>query len=179
MSSSIFTDAEGGLMDNSLGKKISGKVDSQTGKDSLCPSMSLKHRIIGFAICSSLGLFITLLSFGALFVVVSGEMWRFAVPYTIGTVLSLMGSMFLCGPWKQIKSMFARKRIIVTLVLLSSIVATLVFAFALQSDETADAIVVLLCILVEYCAFFWYSLSYIPFGREIFCKCFKNCLKIK
>ena len=72
--------------------------------------------------------------------------------------------------------MFHKKRIIATLVLLSSIAATLIFAFALQSNVTADAIVVLICILIEYLAYFWYSLSYIPYGREIVCKCIKNCL---
>ena len=89
-----------GFLDNEVGKSLKNKVDKDTGKDSLCPSLTLKQRVIGFAVCWTLGLVISILSFGAIFMALSGEMWRFAVPYTLGTVLSLAGSFFLSGPLK-------------------------------------------------------------------------------
>ena len=119
-----------GFLDSEAGSTLKGKIEKESAKDSCCPSLTLKQRFIGFIVCWTLGLFISFLSFGALFVIVSGEMWRFAVPYTLGTILSLAGSFFLTGPLKQLKQMFHKKRIIVTIVLLSSIVATLVVAFA-------------------------------------------------
>jgi 1,4-dihydroxy-2-naphthoate octaprenyltransferase len=65
--------------------------------------------------------------------------------------------------------MFKRKRIITTIVFLLSIVMTLVSAIVIKKP-----ILVIIFILIQYCAYFWYSLSYIPYGRDIFCKCFKR-----
>ena len=85
--------------------------------------------------------------------------------------------MFLSGPKKQCKSMFDKKRIITTIVLLGAII--LVITCGIVGGATATAgtdgkddvinpiftILVLVGVVVEYCAYFWYSLSYIPFGR--------------
>ena len=42
-------------MTGDLSKKISGKVNKESGKNSCCPSLTLKQRIIGFAVCTCLG----------------------------------------------------------------------------------------------------------------------------
>lgn len=65
--------------------------------------------------------------------------------------------------------MFLRKRIIVTLVFLASIVMTLVSAIVIKKP-----ILVLVFVIIQYCSYFWYCLSYIPYGREAICKCFKR-----
>ena len=81
--------------------------------------------------------------------------------------------------------MFDKTRIITTIVLLSAIVCVVtcgILGGVLETtDENGDTsvnpiftILVLVGIVVEYCAYFWYSLSYIPYGRKIFCKCFKK-----
>lgn len=43
------------LIGKNLEKQISGRVNKETGKDSCCPSLTLKHRIIGYAVCTGLG----------------------------------------------------------------------------------------------------------------------------
>jgi hypothetical protein len=63
--------------------------------------MTLKQRVIGFGVCTGLGilqlltniigLIISILSFGLLFSIITGNMARFAIPYTFGTLLSLGG----------------------------------------------------------------------------------------
>lgn len=72
--------------------------------------------------------------------------------------------------------MFDKKRIITTIVLLSAIlmvvVCGIVGGVTSTTNEDGDEVInpiftilVLVGVVVEYCAYFWYSLSYIPFGR--------------
>ena len=82
---------------------------------------------------------------------------------------------------KQLKSMFDKTRLITTIVLLAAIATVLVCGILggilAGSDESINpifTILVIVGIIVVYCAYFWYSLSYIPFGRKIVCKCFKK-----
>lgn len=78
--------------------------------------------------------------------------------------------MFLMGPVKQIKRMFQKTRIIVTIIFLSAIVMTLISALVLK-----NVWLVLIFIIIQYCAFFWYSLSYVPYGRKLVTGLFKRC----
>ncbi|CDW89017.1 UNKNOWN [Stylonychia lemnae] len=142
------------FLGSSFGQKVAGSIVDKSGTKSCCPSLTLKQRIIGFGVCTGL---------------VSGNIARFAIPYTFGTLLSLAGSFFLSGPLNQLKKMFLRKRIIVTLVFIASIIMTLVSAIAIKKP-----ILVIVFVILQYGSYFWYSLSYIPYGREIFCKCFKR-----
>ena len=49
-----------GFLNNPIGKLVAKKADEESGKDSLCPSLSLKHRVIGFAITVIIGTYIDL-----------------------------------------------------------------------------------------------------------------------
>ena len=66
------------------------------------------------------------------------------------------------GPATQLKRMFDGKRWLSTTVWLLTIVLTLVAALALHS-----ALLCLLCIAVQFVAFAWYCLSYIPYGQQM------------
>jgi uncharacterized membrane protein YccF (DUF307 family) len=65
--------------------------------------------------------------------------------------------------------MFEKKRIVVTLVFLGAVAMTLISAFVFKR-----AVLVLVFILIQYAAWFWYSLSYVPYGRKMACVCFKK-----
>ena len=170
---------KGSMTGTSKDGSFSGKIrdaslsvaDKQAAKDSCCPSLTLKQRLIGFTICMTIGVLLDILSFGILFSALSGDISRFAIPYAIGAIFSILGSMFLCGPLKQLKSMFHKKRVITTIVFLLAIIMVLVSALAIESP-----ILVLIFIIIQYCAFTWYCLSYVPYGRELFCKGFKRCI---
>ena len=43
------------ILNNSIGKKLTQKVNKESGKDSCCPSLTLKQRVIGYAVCTVLG----------------------------------------------------------------------------------------------------------------------------
>ncbi|PWN22593.1 SFT2-like protein, partial [Microstroma glucosiphilum] len=85
----------------------------------------------------------------------------FAIFYSIGVVLSLVGTGFLIGFMKQFRQMFNPVRVVATIVLLVSFVLVWVAAFAVDSAPMAIVFVVVL-----YLAYIWYSLSYIPYARE-------------
>ena len=70
--------------------------------------------------------------------------------------------MFLMGPFKQLGRMFDGKRWLSSTIYLASLVLTLVSALVLHS-----VILCLLCIVIQFCAFVWYCLSYIPYGQAI------------
>ncbi len=72
------------------------------------------------------------------------------------------------GPQRQWKNMMNPTRMLVSLVLIGTMIATLVNAFLFGSRILT---IVLLC--VQMSALVWYVLSYIPGGR-MFCK---KCLK--
>lgn len=74
--------------------------------------------------------------------------------------MSIGGFMFLAGPMRQLKSMFSEGRWIATLVYLLSMILTIVVAVVLKSG-----ILVIFCCLIQFCAMWWYFLSYIPFAR--------------
>ena len=135
-------------------------INQKTAKDSCWPSLTLRQRVTGFIICVVLGFIFSMLSFGVILAIASGKPARFAIPYTLGVMWSLAGSFFLMGPLKQIKRMFAKTRVITTIVFLLAIVMTLISAFAFKNGW-----LVLFFVIIQYCAFTWYSLSYIPYAR--------------
>ncbi|KAI0934448.1 hypothetical protein AcV5_006287 [Taiwanofungus camphoratus] len=116
------------------------------------------QRLYGFAGCLVIGFVLSLLGSILLFV---GALGSFAVLYGLGTVISLVGTGFLIGFWKQTKMMFKAVRIVATIVFLASIVLVFIGAFVLHSDVLS-----IIFVIIEYLAYTWYTLSYIPYARS-------------
>ena len=143
--------------------------------DNLCPSMSFRHRCYGFGICFFLG---CLLSFGSIIFfrqLLAGHPAPFAVNYTAGNLIALSSTMFLVGPKTQLKRMSSPTRWGAALVYVCAMAATLVCALVLPSitklPENVLAVLIIVCIVVQFFAMFWYALSYIPYGRRMFRAC--------
>ncbi|XP_060067768.1 vesicle transport protein SFT2B-like [Ylistrum balloti] len=133
-------------------------------------TLSWSTRIKGFIVCFVLGVCLSIL--GSCLLFLKDGLVIFAVLYTFGNVLSLASTCFLMGPVNQLKKMFAKTRVIATLLVIVMFILTLVCAFALKN--TALAIV---CCVLQFLALTWYSLSYIPFARDAVKKCFGACLE--
>ena len=143
-------------------------VGKSTGTDQdsfKCFGLTYKQRIIGFACCFVAG---ALISFVSTFTVFNIK--RFAVLYSLGNIVALCGTGFLVGPCRQLKNMFHKKRVITTIVYLTFLILTLVVAFA-----TGNIPLTLLCLVIQFAAFMWYCLSYIPFGRKMAKNCMTSC----
>ncbi|KAL4444072.1 hypothetical protein ABPG75_011809 [Micractinium tetrahymenae] len=113
------------------------------------------QRMIGFAFCFGFGLLLSFMAPMFLF-----RPTKFASIYAMGSIMSLCSTLFLVGPFKQIKRMFDGKRWVATSLYLGSLVCTLVAAIVFHS-----VILCLLCIIVQFCAFIWYAASYVPFAQ--------------
>ena len=90
----------------------------------------------------------------------------FSIVFTSGSICSTMATFFLCGPKQQWKNMMKPYRAVISLVYLSSIIATVVIGIVLSDSS----IVVFILAACQFCAMVWYALSYIPFGT-----CLKSC----
>uniref|UniRef100_A0A3Q2CDI2 Vesicle transport protein n=1 Tax=Cyprinodon variegatus TaxID=28743 RepID=A0A3Q2CDI2_CYPVA len=95
----------------------------------------------------------------------------FAVLYTIGNLCALASTMFLVGPLRQLKNMCAKVRALATAIMLICLVLTLCAAFWWKNNGLA----LLFCVL-QFLAFTWYGLSYVPFARDAVLKLFSLCM---
>ncbi|KAF9543657.1 hypothetical protein EC957_000589 [Mortierella hygrophila] len=135
-----------------------------------CFTLNRTQRLYGFGICFVVGFLISILSTLAL---ATANLPTFAVFFTLGNIISLLSTTFLIGPGKQIKTMFAPVRMVASIVFLAMIVLTLVLAFTVRSW----LLCLLLCI-IQFLALFWYSASYIPYGRAAIKKVVGGCMDV-
>ncbi|ORZ40804.1 vesicle transport protein SFT2B [Catenaria anguillulae PL171] len=129
--------------------------------DDACGACNLtrKQRLIGFGCCFVAGFVISALSF---LYFATSRITGFAIFYTFGNIVSLLSTSFLTGFKSQMKGMFDEKRKLASIVYLASMAATLTVALVLGSAPLC-----LVFCFIQFLALFWYSLSYIPFGRDI------------
>jgi len=115
------------------------------------------QRIYGFVACLAIGFVLSLLGSILLFL---GAIVSFVLLYTIGIFVSLLGTGFLIGFFKQISLMFKPVRIVATIVFLASVALVFIGAFVLKSE-----VLCIIFVVIEYLAYTWYCLSYIPYAR--------------
>ena len=135
------------------------------------PSLTWGQRIWGCMICMTLGFFISMGSMLRFAKLIAGNPVPFATQYTLGNILSILSTCFLYGPLAQAKSMFATTRMITTIVYFMLMGVTMFLAFY-PSPIPGRAYILILVILLQFCALCWYTLSFIPFARDIA----KNCI---
>ncbi|KAF9001923.1 SFT2-domain-containing protein [Cyathus striatus] len=120
------------------------------------------QRLYGFAGCLIVGFILSILGSVLLFL---GQLGSFAVLYIMGTIVSLIGTGFLIGFFKQLKLMFKPVRVVASIVFLASIALVFVAAFVLSNE-----VLCLIFVIIEYLAYTWYTLSYIPYARTVVTK---------
>ncbi|KND03455.1 uncharacterized protein SPPG_00938 [Spizellomyces punctatus DAOM BR117] len=140
---------------------MSSTAQQGSTMDPMCGGMELTRtqRFYGFGICFTLGFVISLLSS---ILLTFGAIAGFAVLYTTGNIISLVSTGFLVGFKTQFKKMFDATRLTASIIFLVTMVTTLVVAFTLE-----NVLLTLLCCFIQFLALFWYSLSYIPFARDL------------
>ena len=129
--------------------------------DSIFPSLSLKERLIGFAICFGLGMLFQFMSMGSIVGVLVGRPNKFAFLYTCGNIISIFGTFFLVGPVRQFKNMTNPYRRKASMIFLSAIVLTFISLYILHSK-----ILTVLFVIIQFGAYIYYIMSYIPYGQE-------------
>ncbi|KAF8928205.1 hypothetical protein BGZ58_009813 [Dissophora ornata] len=135
-----------------------------------CFTLTRTQRLYGFGVCFITGFLISILSTLAL---TTAQLGLFAVFFTLGNVVSLLSTTFLIGPTKQIKTMLAPVRRIASIIFIVLIIVTFIVAFTIQSS-----ILCLILCLIQFLALFWYSASYIPYGRAAIKKIVGGCIEV-
>ncbi|KAG8748138.1 hypothetical protein FRC10_008871 [Ceratobasidium sp. 414] len=134
---------------------LEGVTDQQMFDNDSAFSMlglSRTQRLYGFVGCLAIGFVLSILGTCLLFL---GALTSFALLYTIGIIVSLIGTGFLIGFLKQLKVMFKPVRVVATIVFFATIGLVFVGAFVLC----------IVFVIIEYLAYTWYCLSYIPYAR--------------
>merc|ERR1712035_238961 len=164
---SVFTGTSSGAeSDLSPITEIAGGENS-----SMCPSMGFKDRMIAFGVCTGVGI---MFSIGGTINLFFMNYAGFAALYSLGTIISLLGTGFLRGPVKQIKALTDPKRAIAVAVLFISIILTLVIALNDNIANPGKGILCIIFVAMQFLAYVWYCLSYIPYGRETIMGCCKS-----
>jgi len=130
--------------------------------DSLFPSLTYKQRLYGWGTCFTLGCLVSFLSFGQFL----HHLSRFAILYSFGNVIGLCSSFFLCGPVAQFRAMKDPKRVVATVIFITSLILTFIAASKHgENQKGIHRLIVLILVITQWCALTWYSLSFIPYGR--------------
>jgi len=141
--------------------------DDMTEVCAMIPALTLQQRVGGCLGCMLLGY---VLSFGSFFrmrdLIVYGDPLPFVVVATLGNIISLCGSIFLVGPFSQVKKMFHPTRKLATILYLSSLIITLLVAF-LCHGMPGQALLLVTLMVCQYVSISWYCLSYIPYARQM------------
>lgn len=134
-------------------------------------SLSYKKRLIGFGITMVTGIFFTALSTVLLPLIVI-KPHKFAVAYSLGNLLMMSSTVFLVGPKKQCQNMWTGHRAMASGAYFGSMVGTIYAALFLRMY-----LLVLIFICIQFVSLVWYSLSYIPYGRQLFQRVILPALK--
>lgn len=152
------------LLPSSSSTTTTSNNENEQGGESFFPALTWKERMIGCAACMILGYLLSFGSFFRLKDLMTGNPLPFVLNATIGNIIALAGSCFLTGPKKQISSMCSKSRQVASIAYIVSLVLTLVVAFV--PFIPAKGVLLLILLIVQYLAIFWYCLSYVPFARD-------------
>ncbi len=141
------------------------------GLEELCPSLTLMQKLIGFGCCVVVGLVLDIIAWLSFPKLMKGQPATFAVCFSLGILVTLIGSAFLVGLFKQVRVMFRKKRIITTSIVLISLIMTIISALVLKS-----APLTLIFMIIELLSYTWYVLSFLPFAQSCIKRVCRNCL---
>mmetsp|Transcript_39260 Transcript_39260/g.94926 ORF Transcript_39260/g.94926 Transcript_39260/m.94926 type:complete len:272 (+) Transcript_39260:197-1012(+) len=164
----------GGAGNNSENAERSSSFIDEAA-DLICPDLTFQQRLIGFASCFTVGYLITFMSFKFFIELIEGYPVPFAVNYTVGNILALGASWFLCGPRRQFRNMFDQNRKFTSIVYLSCLGGTLAVVFV-PLPWAIRLFTLILLLATQFCASFWYSLSYVPYGRRTVTRMLKRAV---
>jgi len=130
-----------------------------------CPNLGFQQRIFGCACCFITGQLLQFFAFGASAGVLVGHPGRFARCYSMGNLMMIAGSFFLSGPKRQCKKIREKDRAPTFCAFILSMVLTLTAVYS--SPFWGRALLILLLVIIQWCAQVWYILSYIPYGHTV------------
>lgn len=148
--------------------------DQVSKSDSFFPALSLQQRLYGFALCFVAGTVLSLTSMTSFAALLTGNPAPFALKYSAGNILSMLSTGFIVGFRTQFGSMAQQHRACAAATYVLAVLVTFVVTLVLQPP----AVIILVCVAVQFCAMIYYVASYIPFGRDILKNCCKSTVRL-
>ncbi len=147
-----------------------------TNRNSSCfPNLSFKERVIAFVFFNAIGFLLQMGSFFRFINALANQNpEHFALVYSVGSILSLVGMLFLIGIQQQMKLIASENRRLISLIYFGSIVFCIVVS--LTTNNAFAKFFVAIAVIVQMVSYWWYVLSYIPFGRQLARGCL-SCLR--
>jgi len=130
-----------------------------------CPSLSIQQRIFGCACCFAAGQLLQFFAFGASAGVLVGHPGRFARCYSMGNMMMIAGSFFLSGPKRQCNKIKEKNRAPTFCAFITAMVLTLTVVYS--TPFLGRALLILVLVVIQWCAQVWYILSYVPYGHTV------------
>ncbi|KAJ1453902.1 Got1/Sft2-like family-domain-containing protein [Pelagophyceae sp. CCMP2097] len=134
-----------------------------------CPKLTYQQRVGGYIGCFVVSILLSIGAFTRLIDLVRGNPAPFVIFYTMGNILAIIGSLFLSGPKAQCRSMWDKTRRIATSIYFSTIITTLFVCFYKKIPDDGRIGIIIMCILIQWVAMLWYTISYIPYARDYVC----------
>ena len=123
--------------------------------------MSFKERLCAFIFFNLLGYIIQLGSLSNLYLSIkSGEVTSFVLFYTIGNILSLIGTFIYVGVNTQLSNMTAVERRLTSIVFFSSMIFCLVYP--IFDSSTFGKILTIAAVIVQMISYWIYTISFFP-----------------
>ena len=133
---------------------------------SFLPTLTWRERILGCATCMICGYLLGFGSFMRMKSLLGGNPVPLVMNVTIGNILALCGTCFLTGPTQQFQRMWHPTRKLASGMYLGSLAFTL-FLLVVMGKFRGKGFLLFLTLCFQYVAITWYSLTYIPFARDI------------
>ena len=137
--------------------------------------LTLNQRISALLVFSILGYILQIGSFSQFIsAILQRDPMHFSLIYSLGNVLALIGLFFLVGVQDQLNMITHQNRRTVSIVYFGSMALCLVLPFVMQN--AVGRVLVGVLVVVQMGAYWWYTLSYLPWARECVRGCF-NCVR--
>lgn len=130
-----------------------------------CPTMSIKQRIFGCACCFAAGQLLQFFAATSFAGILIGHPGRFARCYSMGNMMMISGSFFLSGPKRQLEKVRQKDRLPCFCSFIAALVLTLAAVYS--HPFLGRALLILVLVVIQWCAQVWYILSYIPYGHTV------------
>lgn len=143
------------------------KAGKALTKDTCCPSLTFKGRIIGFVVCLVVGILISIGLIVCLFLIDKYSQ-MFGIFHIISSILIICASFFFCELKKQLtkKKLKKNSRRFALIAYIFSLIATISFFicyFFMDLESTNwHKFAMLGCCLLQSFTSIWYSVAFIP-----------------
>ena len=156
----LFSGWLGGGGSSSAGEPVAGGGAAAHVADPICPTLSRRQRLMGFATCAFGGaICLWLASFFLPVLVLKAR--KFALLFSLGSVLVMAALGFLRGPWAFCRHLATRERLPYVAAYLGSLALTLYGAMHLRRALPTTAAAIL-----QVAALAFFAASYVPGGLK-------------